>query len=360
MAEGTNFIFYKTSEEAWQAMLLAIAEARTSIDLEQYILGYDSIGMTFMDALKEASRRGVKVRVFCDAVGSYTLWRSKAETDLKDAGIDVKFFNPIPPWHPSNESIWYFRDHRKLMVVDSKTGFTGGACLSDEMRGWRDSYVKIEGEVVREMLQSFEIMWQKAFHKLRFYLPRRRKDLGTADFRYLTNAPLPGKRRMYRELVRALKSARRYIYLTTPYLLPDSRVLRNLKSAVRRGVEVKILVPLKTDIKIVDIGMATFFRDMMQHRIRIFRYSKTIIHGKTGVIDGSWSTIGSLNLDNLSLRYNFEGNIVSTDPLFASELESQFHDDLAISKELTLEEWYKRPLLQKFLEILVWPIRKFL
>ncbi len=345
-------------------MLLAIAGAKESIDLEQYILDYDSVGIMFLDALKERARLGVKVRVFCDTVGSYSLWRSDAAADLEAAGVQIKFFNTIAPWHPNNESLWYFRDHRKLMIVDGKTGFTGGACLSFEMSGWRDSYVKIEGEVVAEMLQSFEIMWDKAFHKLRFYIPRRKRKIENnstdVDFRYFTNAPLPGKRLMYRELVRAIKRARHYIYLTTPYLLPDSRLLRNLKRAVRRGVEVQILVPLRTDLRIVDLGMATFFRDMMEHGIKIFRYGKTVIHGKTGVIDGTWSTIGSLNLDNLSLRYNFEGNIVSTDPLFAAELESQFKDDLLVSEELTLEKWSKRPLFQKILEILVWPIRKFL
>ncbi len=353
--------FYKTSEEAWQAMLFAIESAKTSINLEQYIFSYDTVGKMFIAALKERAKAGVKIRIFCDAVGSFTLANSEAVKELQDAGIMVKIFNAIRPWHPQNESLWYFRDHRKLMIVDETIGFTGGICLGEAMRGWRDSYVQIEGPLVKEMLQSFENMWHKAYHKFRFYLRLRKPVEALApEFAYLTNAPLPGKRFMYRELIRKVKAARRYIYLTTPYLLPDSRLLRNLKRAVKRGVEVRILIPLKTDAKIVDIAMGTFFHDLLSHGVRLFRYGKTLIHGKTGVIDGTWSTIGSLNLDNLSLRYNFEGNIVSTNTDFTEELERQFLDDLKLSEELTLKAWAERPLLRKLAEIIVWPLRKFL
>jgi cardiolipin synthase len=133
-----------------------------------------------------------------------------------------------------------------------------------------------------------------------------------------------------------------------------------MKRACKRGVEIRALVPYNANHRIVDLGMNTFFDDLLSSGVRIFRYRAAMIHGKTAVIDGSWSTIGSLNLDNLSLRYNFEGNIVSTDKSFAFELEKQFLEDLALSEELTITEWRKRPLLQKFLEILVWPVRKFL
>jgi len=366
MSEKTSWKFYNNSEEAWDAMLLAIAEAKVSIDLEQYIFNYDSVGIMFINALKTKAKEGVRVRLFCDTVGSFALSRSGVSLALEEAGIQVKFFNPISPWHPNNESLWYFRDHRKLMVIDGLRGFTGGICLGEAMRTWRDTYVQIEGPVVAQMKESFEIMWTKAYYRFKFYIrPKHRKEhlpgaTNAKDFSYLTNAPLPGKRHMYRELLRKVHSAKHYIYLTTPYLLPDSRLLRALKDAVRRGVEVRILVPLKTDVRIVDLGMATFFRDMLGHGIRIFRYNASLIHGKTGIIDGVWSTVGSLNLDNLSLRYNFEGNIVSGDKAFAFELERQFLEDLKLANELLLPDWQRRTLIQKILEMLVWPIRKFL
>jgi cardiolipin synthase len=358
----TSWKFYKTSEEAWQAMFLAIEEAKESIDLEQYIFFFDSIGRMFLEALSNKAQQGVKVRLFCDSVGSYSFIRSGAAKELEKAGVKITFFNPVTPWHPNNESLWYFRDHRKLIVIDKRIGFTGGVCLGADMRGWRDSHVRIEGPVISDMVHSFEIMWGKAYRNVRFLLKKQRRlrEDENLPFRYLTSAPLPGKRYLYRELIRAIKSAKSYIYLTTPYLLPDSRLLRSLKAAVRRGVEVRILVPVKANILIVDIGMQTFFSDLLSNGIRIHQYGAALLHGKTGVIDGSWSTIGSLNLDNLSLRYNFEGNIVSRDKTFASELEEQFKEDLLHSVELTLSDWQRRPFFHKILEILVWPVRKFL
>ncbi|MES2409782.1 MAG: phospholipase D-like domain-containing protein [Patescibacteria group bacterium] len=362
MYDQTTWQFYTSSIEAWEAMLTSIASANESIDLEQFILSYDSIGIRFLEALKERARAGLKVRIFCDEVGSFSLYRANIVSELEATGIQIKFFNSVIPWNPNKETLWFFRDHRKLLVIDKKIGFTGGMCLGDAMRDWRESSVRIVGPVVSQMTEAFEIMWNKSYHKFKYYFKRKKKgiDPETPDFEYITNAPLPGKRYMYTELIRAVKSAKHYIYLTTPYLLPDSRLLRNLKKACRRGLEVRLLVPENTNSKLVNIGAGTFFKDMLEAGIHIFRFKGPLIHAKTGVIDGKWSTIGSLNLDNLSLRYNFEGNIVSIKKEFTFELERQFLDDLKNAKELTLEEWNKRSYLRRLLEILVWPLRKLL
>jgi cardiolipin synthase A/B len=360
MESNTTWQFYTDSKQAWEAMLSSIASATVSIDLEQFILSYDSIGIRFLDALKERAKAGVKVRIFCDEVGSFSLYRANIIPTLESIGIQIKFFNSVIPWNPNKETLWFFRDHRKLLVVDKKIGFTGGMCLGDAMRDWRESSVQITGPVVSQMTESFEVMWNKTYHKFKYYLKKKRVQENALDFRYITNAPLPGKRYMYKELIRTIKSAKHYIYLTTPYLLPDSRLLRNIKNAKKRGLEVRLLVPQTTNSKLVNIGSGTFFNDLMEAGVRIFRYQGVLIHSKTGVIDGKWSTIGSLNLDNLSLRYNFEGNIVSINKDFAFELERQFLDDLKSATELTMEEWNKRGLLRKFLEILIWPLRKLL
>ncbi len=362
MNEQTTWKFYTNSVDAWEAMLLSISNATESIDLEQFILSHDSIGVRFLDALKERAKAGITVRIFCDEVGSFSLYRANIKNELESTGIKIKFFNSIIPWNPNKESLWFFRDHRKLLIIDKRIGFAGGVCLGDIMREWRESTVEVKGNVVTQMIESFEVMWNRSYHKFKYYLPKKKKLFTDAqnEFRYITNAPLPGKRYMYKELIRAIKSAKHYIYLTTPYLLPDYRLLRNLKQACKRGVEVRLLIPENTNSRLVNIGGGTFFRDMLDSGIRIFRYTGTLIHAKTGIIDGKWSTIGSLNLDNLSLRYNFEGNIVSLNKHFAFELEKQFLDDLKLSKELTLTEWGKRGLLRRFLEILIWPFRKLL
>lgn len=355
---ATFWQFYTTSVQAWSAMLEAIEKATESIDLEQYILSNDAVGSRFIELLIKKAREGVKVRILCDAIGSRPIYKSSLEKDLAKENIELHFFNTLLPWSPHKESLWYFRDHKKLLIIDGTVGFTGGVCIADEMKDWRESTLRIEGLVVRDMISSFEVMWQKMYKKPRFYLKSKNQD-GQTAFKYLTNSPLPRKRFMYHELIRAIRNAKYYINLTTPYFLPDHRLVRVLKSAVKRGVKVKLLVPMKPNHFIVDIGAATFFDDMLSSGLRIFRY-KSMIHSKTMVVDGSWSSIGSLNLDNLSLRYNFEGNIVSTDKNFALEIERQFMDDLKLSDELLLPSWRVRGWFQKFLEILVWPIRKLL
>jgi cardiolipin synthase A/B len=361
MQDKSKWEFYTDSKQAWDAMLEVISSATLSIDLEQYIFSNDSVGIKFLDALKERANASVRVRIFCDEVGSFALSRSDVVSSLSQANIKIKFFNSVVPWSPNRESLYYFRDHKKLLVIDNKIGFTGGVCLGEEMRNWRESSVRIEGPVVAQMSEAFDVMWNKKYHEFKFYFKKKNRDLTqNYNFNYITNAPLPGKRYMYRELIRAIKNAKHYIYLTTPYFLPDSRLLRNIKKASLRGVAVKILIPMNTNSRLVNIGSGTFFEDMMDSGIHIFRYNGSMIHSKTGVIDGIWSTIGSLNLDNLSLRYNFEGNIVSTDKNFAFGLERQFLDDLKISTKLTKEEWKRRGLIRRILEIMIWPFRKLL
>lgn len=361
MQDRSIWKFYTDSKQAWDAMLEAISDAKLSIDLEQYIFSYDSIGIKFLDALKEKANTGVRVRILCDEVGSFALSRSDVVSSLSQAGIKTKFFNSVIPWSLNKESLYYFRDHKKLLVIDKRIGFTGGVCLGEEMRNWRESSVRIEGPVVAQMSEAFDVMWSKLYHKFKFYFKKKNKELNqNYDFNYITNAPLPRKRYMYRELVRAIQDSKHYIYLTTPYLLPDSRLFRNIKRACKRGVEVRILIPANNDHWIVGIASGTFFDALLEAGVRIFRYNGAMIHSKTGVIDGIWSTIGSLNLDNLSLRYNFEGNIVSTDKSFTFELERQFLDDLKISTELAKSEWDKRGLGTRLLEVMIWPFRKLL
>ena len=355
----TNWKFFTSSPEAWTAMLEAIREAKVSIDLEQFILNYDSVGIEFLDALKERVSQGVKVRLLCDEVGSFSLFRSGISKELERLGIEIKFFNSIIPWSPNNETLWFFRDHRKLLIIDKNKMFTGGICLGDDMRNWRESSVCLSGSVVQDAINAFDTMWNKKYKNIKFY--KKQKRLSPFPlFQYITNAPLPRQRFMYRELIRAINNAKHYIYLTTPYLLPDHRLFRALRRATKRKVEIRLLVPQKTESVLIDIASGTFYHSLLSLGIRLFRYTDTMIHAKTSVIDGLWSTIGSLNLDNLSLRYNFESNIVSRDKLFAFELEKQFLLDLGKSEELTLEKWSKRRFVVKLAEILIWPFRKLL
>lgn len=350
--------FYLSSPDAWQAMLNACRNAKTSIDLEQFILHTDEIGNQFIAVLKEKAKEGVNVRLLVDSAGSFGFYSSLVPDMLREQGVKVSFFNTFFPGAKASHTPWLFRDHQKLLIVDSAVAFTGSICLGEEMRDWRDTHVEVRGSIIPGMEYEFNKMW-KYSHKRRFR-PKMKKPLSPDGLNYITNAPLPRRRFLYFTLIEAIRGSTKYIYLTTPYFIPDRRLFRVLSLAARRGVDVKILLPFASDHWFADIASHSHFGRTLMSGIKIFRYKNKMIHAKTGVIDGDWATVGSLNLDNVSLRYNFEGNIVATDKRFAEELKEQFLEDLSHAEELLLDDWQKRSLWQKFKELLILPIRWFL
>lgn len=354
----TKWTFYTHSHTAWDAMLHACENAELSIDLEQFIFVNDVVGRRFLDICRKKAREGVKVRILCDAAGSFSFFTSTLVNDVRKDGVEVVFFNTFIPGAFHTHTWWFFRDHRKLLIIDNKVAFTGGICLSEEMRDWRDTHVRIEGEVILEMRQAFESMWQRAYKR------RKRNTseikIGEQGFNYITNTPRPRKRFLYHRYIDAIRSAKQYVYLTTPYLVPDSRFLRVLTLAKRRKVDVRIIVPERSDHPIVDIGSHSFFTTLLSAGIKIYQYKGTMIHSKTAIIDDEWSSVGSFNLDNVSFLYNFEANLISTGKRFISDLKTHFIQDMEHSTPVTLEAWQKRPLIRKILELLVIPIRKFL
>ncbi|MES3005756.1 MAG: phospholipase D-like domain-containing protein [Patescibacteria group bacterium] len=353
----TTWKFYTTTHHAWEAMISAIRNAQTSIDLEQFNLAPDNIGKRFIEALIERAEAGVRVRLLVDAMGSVALGQSMYIEAMEQAGIEVRFFNWIFPFSKGNKRIWYFRDHRRTLIVDMKTAFTGGVCIVDWVRYWRETTLEITGNIIVQMQSPFELIWKKA-HK---------KSLGMGDgaktnlegFTFLTQSPLPRQRHLYRRLIETIRHAQTYVFLTTPYFLPDRRLLRTLVAARRRGVDVRIIIPTNSDHPVVDRGSHTYFHRVLTAGIRLYRY-RGMIHSKTAVIDGNWAMVGSLNLDNISLRYNFESGIVASNHHFASEVAGHFMNDIQNADELTFAQWQKRSYLSQFLELLVWPIRKFL
>lgn len=354
----TKWTFYKRSHTAWDAMLRACEDATLSIDLEQFIFVNDVVGKRFLEVCRRKAREGIRVRLLCDAAGSFGFFTSTIVNDVRKDGVEVVFFNTFIPGAFHTHTWWFFRDHRKLLIVDNKVAFTGGICLSHEMRDWRDTHVEIHGEVLLEMRQAFEAMWERA-HKR-----RKRKisqiKIGEQGFNYVTNTPRPRKRFLYYRLVDAIRTSKQYIYLTTPYFVPDSRFLRVLLLARRRKVDIRIIVPERSDHPLVDIGSRSFFTTLLKAGVKIYQYKGQMIHSKTAIIDDEWATIGSLNFDNLSFLYNFEANLISTDKRFIQDLKNHFLEDIENAPPVALNEWLQRPLTQKINEILVYPVRKFL
>ena len=323
----TTWKFYIRSADAWESMLADCSAARESIDIEQYIFNDDAIGRRFFEILKKKNGEGVSIRILRDAVGSFGFLNSKSEHALAAAGIAIKFFNPIKPWRIGNVSSWFLRDHRKILLVDRTIAHTGGVAIDSHMADWRDTNVRMTGHVVGEVQKSFDQMWIAApRHKFFKFKPTVREG---ENFLFLANSPRLHGRYIYHDLRRTIRNAKNYIYLTTPYFVPSVLLFTALQRAALRGVDVRVLIPERLDVRIADIASGSYVLLALHAGIKIYRYDgKKILHIKTGVIDDAWGSIGSANIDNLSLLLNFEGNIKSSDPDFIAELKRQFEEDL--------------------------------
>jgi cardiolipin synthase len=340
-------------------MLADCSTARESIDIEQYIFNDDVIGQRFFEILKKKIGEGVSIRILCDTVGSFSLLNSKSEHALVAAGIAIKFFNPIKPWRIGNVSSWFLRDHRKILLVDRMIVHTGGVAIDSHMADWRDTNVRMAGHVVAEAQESFDQMWIAApRHKFFKFKPTFREG---GDFLFLANSPRFHGRYIYHDLRHTIRNAKNYIYLTTPYFVPSVLLFTALQRAALRGVDVRILIPERSDVRIADIASGSYVLLALHAGIKIYHYDeKRILHAKTGIIDDIWGSIGSANIDNLSLLFNFEGNIKSSDPDFIAELKHQFEEDLSNSKIIKREKWASRPLSLKISEGITWPLHGIL
>lgn len=356
----TSWNFYTSNPDAWQAMLEACLHAQSSIDLENFIFESDEIGKRFIEVCAKKASQGVKVRFIWDAAGSFSFFTSSIIDDLHKKGIELRFFKTFVPHILTlhNYRSWYFRDHRRTVIIDNKIGFTGSTSISSRMETWRDTTVKIEGPVVKDMQISFEMMWMKAIGKR---MNRRPETLrSNSQFEYIGNSPIPRTRHLYRRIIDAIRNAEKYIYITTPYFVPTYKFMRALRSAVHHGVDVRIILPASSDFPVVDLGARTFFHQMLKIDIRVYLYRGKMIHAKSIVIDDDWSTVGTMNLDHISLLHNYEANIVTNNPAFASDLKKQFELDLENTERVTLDEWNGRFFVEKIATFLVKLIRGFL
>ncbi len=351
--------FYLSGHEAWEVIFRLCTGAKATIDLEQFIFHDDTVGQRLVEVLRERAKAGVKVRVLCDAVGSWNLYTSRFPGLMREDGIEIRFVNVISPWRVNNFLSFFFRDHRKILVVDQKIGITGGIGFRDDMRDWRDTNIVVQNEIVGEMLFVFNEMWIRAEDK-RLVSRISKTKRYARGFQFITNSPYFRKRFLYYAIIDALRSAKKYAYITTPYFVPDRRLARVLKLAVRRGVDVRILLPHREPEPFVGWASRSHYEKMLRAGVKIFEYNKTFLHSKTIVIDDEWATVGSFNLDSLSFIYNYEANVVSTDSALVQSIKKHFIDDLWSAEQITLAYWLKRPPIQKLREILVLPIRRFL
>lgn len=353
-----TYRFFLHPEEAWDAMYKACERATSSIVVDHFIFADDASGARFIDLFQKKAREGVRVQMVLDALGSGPLVSPVTRAALAAAGVELVFFNTFIPQRFYKITSWFFRDHHKIVVVDSTTAFTGGVCFEERMRTWRDTCVEISGPVAADLEQAFYRMWMSArgTHIRKVVRPTLRPD---RPFIVLTNQPLLRRHYLSSELVRALRSAEHSVHLTTPYLAPTYGVLAALRKAARRGVAVTLLVPNSSDHPTLDLGARSYFATLLSAGVRIYRYTGPFTHTKAVTVDGRWGTLGSMNLDVASLRLNYEANIVTSDPTFIAALDAHFAKDCETATEVALASWHTRGLHEKLLEFLVRSVRMF-
>jgi len=350
-------------------MLKAIEGAKNSINLETYIFDQDGMGMKFADALIERRKAGVAVNIIYDSVGTLGVPKEFFQR-MRDAGISLLEFNPVNPSKLSGES-WKLnsRDHRKVLIVDGRIAFTGGINISGTYSksslfrsrnksskgendvGWRDTHIKIEGPAV----QAFQYLF------VRQWTAQDRADLTDADFfpnpiiagdkvvRVLGSDP-GGQFEIFKAYNLAMQEAKKTIHITSAYFVPDKQTVEALKAAAKRGVDVKLVLPGVSDSGLVFHAGRSFYDELLAAGVKIYQLKLSVLHAKTAVIDGKWSTVGSTNMDTRSFLHNSELNVVVLGEAFGNEMERAFQEDIRDSVQITLEQWRDRPWLDRVQE----------
>jgi cardiolipin synthase len=367
LTKGNKVTLLADGPATYAAMFKAIQNARDHINLETFIIDDDEVGRRFSDLLLQKQAEGVQVNLIYDSFGSFSNPVSFFQR-LRDGGIQLVEINPINPLKvPGKWRLAHF-DHRKLLIVDGRVAVTGGINISevysskpsdrDEEGGggeplpWRDTDVQIEGPAVAECQKLFLDTWLKQKGpKLseRNYFPDLREE-GSALVRIVGSTPWQSNRITFIMYVAAITFAEHSVHLTNAYFIPDDQILKSLADAARRGVDVKIVLPATSDSSLALHAARYNYSELLEAGVKLYERRNALLHAKTAVIDGVWSTVGSTNLDFWSLLNDDEVNAIVLNHQFAAQMEMLFATDIEESDEINLEAWGKRPYLQRIRE----------
>jgi cardiolipin synthase A/B len=343
-------------DQIFADMLAAIRGARRTITFETYIYWSGATGEQFTEALIERARAGVKVHLLYDALGSQRI-DDKAIARMRAAGVEVGVYNPVR-WHTLVKM--NNRTHRKILVVDGRIGYTGGAGIADEWSGnaqdrdhWRDTHFRLEGPAVAQMQAAFMENWiEITGHVLHgeAYFPELAK-AGEHLAQFFIASPGGGGESMQLMYLMSIAAAKRVLRLSAAYFVPDDNEVRMLAAAARRGVKVQIIAPgVQTDSPAVRRASRSTWGELLRAGVEIYEFEPTFFHCKVMVVDDMWVSVGSTNFDTRSFSTNDEANLNIYDREFALTQVKIFDQDLKRSRRITLEAWEARPWAEKLWE----------
>ncbi|MEZ4367539.1 MAG: phospholipase D-like domain-containing protein [Kofleriaceae bacterium] len=365
---GNQLRLLRGGGETFTAMLAAIAGARRTIALETYILVADLTGHRFAAALIERAAAGVTVRLLYDAIGGFGLPAPYLDS-LRAAGIEVVDFHPLAPWRRRFNLSQ--RDHRKVLVVDDEVAFTGGLNIADDYaderdggHGWYDLHCEMRGPIVADFARSFRRAWVYAGGQPYLTPPTAdHVDLtpaGDSFARLIDNALRRRRRAFRRAYLTALNRAERSAYLMNAYFLPDRGLRRAMVRAVARGVDVRVIVPGRSDVALVGLASLYVQGRLARLGVKIHRWRGPMMHAKAAVIDAAWAKVGSYNLDHRSLVGNLEIAVESLDADFAGTLVTEFEAALARTEPFDLARWRARGWLRRITAWIAFRLRRLL
>jgi cardiolipin synthase A/B len=366
---GNRIEVLLNGDETFPTMLRDIRAAKSTITFAQYLYEGGSIARDIAQAFAERCRAGVKVNVLLDDYGA-----GSAPADIidimKQGGCEVEYFRRVDaagivfPWKLLR---YDYRSHRRVLVIDGKIGFTGGYGISDAWTGdgrtpdhWRDTNVRIEGPVVIFLQAAFAESWLEATGIAiggENYFPRL-NPVGNITGQIVKSSPTGGSFQNYMLFLLSINSAKKSILITNPYFMPDDVMTEALVKAAGRGVSVEILLPGEIDSQITYTASRSHYGPLLLGGVHIYEYKASLLHAKTIVVDGVWSTIGSTNFDNRSFALNQEINLTVYNREVAQRLERIFADDLKYSEPISYEQWQSRSLFERVIEIFAFPIKE--
>jgi cardiolipin synthase len=366
VVSGNSVELLLNGERIFPAKLALIRAARTSISYAEYFYADGEPALSIADALADRCRAGVDVKILVDGVGALAMNKDARRT-MEAAGCHVVTFRPVGRLTIARNND---RNHRRILVADGRVGITGGSGVSWKWRGdgrqaehWRDTDVRIEGPIVSQLQAAFAENWREATGEVLggpAWFPAAAEPRGRLVAHVVKSSPQHGSYGMESLFLLAVSGARRSIQVTNPYFLPDEHLGEAIVGAARRGVRVKILVPGVIDHALVRDAGRRHFGKLLQEGVEIWEYKPALLHSKTMVVDGTWATVGSTNLDRRSFAMNDELNVAVYDPGFAAELERVFAADIARATRVTYEAWTRRPLTSRLYELISIPLAPLL
>jgi len=344
-----------TGESTFDAVFEAIRNAKDHIHIEFFIFDDDRISNQLRELLIKKAHEGLRVRMIYDYWGSFVLSKKYLKT-LRDAGVFVRSFLPFR-LRLSRSKINY-RNHRKIVIVDGKIGFTGGLNVADRyvygnlLGPWRDTFVRLEGAAVHGLQLLFMVDWYFVERKLLAdsnYFPEPEK-FDDNLVQIVSSGPDTDWEAIMQGIASAVMSATKYIYIHTPYFMPNEVVATCIQMAALSGVDVRLMIPTRSDSRLSDASTFSYLGQMLEAGVRVFRYRNGFLHSKAIVIDDFISIVGSCNLDERSFTQNFEANAFIYEPKTAIQLKALFVWDTENCEEVTLDAWNNRKRRQKLKE----------